>query len=55
MFTGTKEEMTAPTPPPGELHLPVDAGLVVRAVIVVESPGKVRAKDPVLHGEVAEL
>jgi hypothetical protein len=47
MFTGTKEEMTAPTPPPGELHLPV--------VIVVESPGKVRAKDPVLHGEVAEL
>ena len=39
----------------GELHFPVDARLVARAVVVVESAGDVRPEDAVLDRQVPEL
>jgi hypothetical protein len=39
----------------GELHLPVDPGLVSRAVVVIETARHIRTEDAVLDGQVAEL
>src|SRR4029453_4282161 len=38
-----------------ELHLPIDAGLIARTVIVVEPTGYARPEDPVLDGQVTAL
>src|SRR5687768_13371975 len=52
---GYKRRDDRPDPAFGELHFPVDASLIARAVVVVEPPRDVRPENAVFDRQVPEL